>query len=129
MPQIASSAAVQPLVNRTLICWAIIRASSMADKLRVLRLPASFHASVNSGYPSFRVIDPGFRVNLSEIVSEEPVAVCSDGSQVVDGVPVASTDQPDGGQGGIRTLGNIAATLVFETSQFNHSCTLPSLLF
>jgi hypothetical protein len=30
-----------------------------------------------------------------------------------------------GGEGGIRTLGTVARTLVFETSQFNHSCTSP----
>jgi hypothetical protein len=34
-----------------------------------------------------------------------------------------------GGEGGIRTLGTIAGTLVFETSQFNHSCTSPLGLF
>jgi hypothetical protein len=33
---------------------------------------------------------------------------------------------PYGGEGGIRTLGAVADTLVFETSQFNHSCTSPS---
>lgn len=32
----------------------------------------------------FRVIDPGFRVNLSEKLLEKPVTVCSDESQVVD---------------------------------------------
>jgi hypothetical protein len=30
-----------------------------------------------------------------------------------------------GGEGGIRTLGAFDRTLVFETSQFNHSCTSP----
>ncbi len=30
-----------------------------------------------------------------------------------------------GGEGGIRTLGTCECTLVFETSQFNHSCTSP----
>ena len=30
-----------------------------------------------------------------------------------------------GGEGGIRTLGTVAGSLVFETSQFNHSCTSP----
>ena len=30
-----------------------------------------------------------------------------------------------GGEGGIRTLGTGEGTLVFETSQFNHSCTSP----
>ena len=30
-----------------------------------------------------------------------------------------------GGERGIRTLGTVAGSLVFETSQFNHSCTLP----
>ena len=31
-----------------------------------------------------------------------------------------------GGEGGIRTLGTGKGTLVFETSQFNHSCTSPN---
>jgi hypothetical protein len=53
----------------------------------------------------FRVIDPGFRVNLSEILSGKSVPVCSEGSQVVGGVSVASIEQPDGGGGGIRTHG------------------------
>jgi hypothetical protein len=30
-----------------------------------------------------------------------------------------------GGERGIRTLGTVAGSLVFETSQFNHSCTSP----
>ena len=31
-----------------------------------------------------------------------------------------------GGERGIRTLGTVAGSLVFETSQFNHSCTSPT---
>jgi hypothetical protein len=30
-----------------------------------------------------------------------------------------------GGERGIRTLGTVSGSLVFETSQFNHSCISP----
>ena len=65
------------------------------------------------------------RVKLSEKLSEKPVAVCFDVSQAVDCVSVASIEQPDGGQGGIRTLGNIAATHAFQACSFDHSDTCP----
>jgi hypothetical protein len=48
----------------------------------------------------FRVIDPGFRVNLSESLSEKSVAVRPNGSQVVDNELVALIEQPDGGWAG-----------------------------
>jgi hypothetical protein len=32
----------------------------------------------------------------------------------------------NGGEGGIRTHGTVAGTPVFETSQFNRSCTSPN---
>ena len=35
----------------------------------------------------------------------------------------------NGGERGIRTLGRVAPTLVFETSTFNHSVTSPVILF
>jgi hypothetical protein len=34
----------------------------------------------------------------------------------------------NGGEGGIRTLGTVARTLLFESSTFNHSVTSPQLV-
>lgn len=47
--RVTSSPAELPLVDRTQVCRAIIRALSMEEKLRIFRWLASFHDNVNSG--------------------------------------------------------------------------------
>ena len=42
------------------------------------------------------------------------------------GAPVRVRNRDDGGERGIRTLGGVAPTTVFETAPFNHSGTSPS---
>ena len=39
-----------------------------------------------------------------------------------------SAERKDGGEGGIRTHGGVAASTVFETARFNHSRTSPPFL-
>ena len=73
----------------------------------------------------FRVIDPGFEVNLSVQSLGKSVLACSDGSQASDFELLASIGQPDGGEGGIRTHGQFNPSPVFKTGAINRSTTSP----
>ena len=43
------------------------------------------------------------------------------------GAPVRVRNRDDGGERGIRTLGGVAPTTVFETAPFDHSGTSPQM--